>query len=528
MFNDEQKAKFLFELKKELISYNVKLLLEKINANEDLTKTNKTRINNILSPLLTGEVPIYIPEIDIVISNVSIYLDLLKEAQENNELKIFKHSIITNALYQFYVDIVNPIEKNTTSHIEIKEKLTFSNPIHFHEIKKTFLFGFSPLTNPLTKNKRYLEILSKITPKIYKLLSSGLLFCQNNSNNILKTYDNFKDLYVDHTEFSNNYLYSLVNLINIKSFETSGFYQIKNVDLKKLFSNILNENNLHFPVDNEKSYNIPISLLLKKRYIKTENLLDFKKQIETYNNSLISFLQSNYSLQTDRDNFNNFFKRAMHYIVKERDDNFNLEDFKIFYEYSEGRYPMDEYNKYFLEKYKNYEFTELSDLLLNNGFKKTVVKTILKELGDFKFSTNQGDEYKFSSMRDVNIYGASLDRNEFLSIIKGFDWHDVRSILSLIHIDNFFFSSQNKQLTLGLYSNYEFNFNRHKFVTVIAECLIEIRELLAQNNKTPDQYYSLPDKDKQDIFSKKIRQFILNQSMQDIKSEQMVHRRPKI
>ena len=534
MLNSQQKTIFLKNFESNIFTFYSNLYLKSLE-NQNLTKNTTTRITNLLENSL---------KLNSMTSSSSFsdqifkYIDLLSIAEKHKDLKIIEvNNPMFPSFYRFYIGHNFSHVDNNLTDASIVENIDWNNIDNIEKLRNSFLLGLSPNINYENINPEYLTILSKVITNLSKSVSQ-ILNGINVSNFFVKMNEMFnsdqryKKIEILPYEFFSNFFadYSLSYLHHLH-FEQ--FATIKSFPFEKNYldfctnisSTVLKESNF-FPSIDKKVVSLYLTFynyFLKS--IKEEELhsiLFTPKFLK-----LISHIKSITTTGTTNNSIELTQNIINKYALKMKDI-LDPQDSYVSNILLQLNLNNNEFEKKFLNKYQNFSNNELFDILKNIGFNKGETQKMLSFISSQKF--NNSNDFEFESITDINIYGFSMSKTDFMRPLQGLSWTDIKYFLNYANTQDFFFNLQNDRLTIGLYTSHDMNFNRNLFAKTIVGTILDLKKQIDNRRNTPNHSDSVISPDEiQKTFNSSIREFILNSVVKDIKNnEQITHTRKKI
>ena len=525
MIKEEQKRLITNDLKKELITFHFHKFLNQLDFSSTKTHTI-TRVNNAIMDGVNTSLELYSPNIESSINfienDIGVYIELINKSIENNDI-IFAQDDQNNLLC--FIGTTSSDEKNTLRGYSATRIPTpdFSNPKTIRDLQHSFFNGITPVFGGNHLKNDYVSILSKLHNEntLAKLLTT---ITPSNFNTKIREHSAYSCL-----SFYGYNLNSLVLSVLGYSLDRCEFSHIKNFLLKpKMIEYFKKITPNYKPPVLSSAYNL-ISTYFINNFTE-ENLNNLLFSNTALN--LTKTMQSTSMEQQIKDRYFTLLDNViLNYNVDESD--VNIKDFKLFQFLVKCDLEHKEFQDKFIKKYSKYSQPEIIEIIKTLGLDKVEIKSFAKKFSALSFDKNN-QNYVFNSIKETNIYGVSLSRKEFLLPIKYLSWSDTKNILHKAKHQDFFFDFKDDNLTLGLYSNYSFEFNRNDFVKVIIDTILDLCDAEIKNpqnvNREPKylNYSNIDPANIKEAFEQTIRSFMLNSVTESIKPSTETRARKKL
>lgn len=514
MLNQEHKEFITKDFQNQFLKYHFHAFYENLNF-KDVTSNTITRVKNVIFDALELNQGLYYSEFQNISKSIHIYCDLINKAIEKNDI-CFVEDHSKNLLCM--IGIPDKTKNPFVLANNVKEvSINLQNKQDLLSLQKSFFKGFTPILFGNQIDDDYLEILHSL--RLMNCLSSPLLSLT--AKNLPKEYSdvNFYNLYAFTGMKNNSEIHKLLH----SAFNRANYHLVKNYQIKDSFSNYVHglyRFSFFGSIDLQKT---TLADNNKGNFILEKFFLNFTK--ENLNNILltshINKLTSFFGYLPPK--FKNRYCSMLNDVLDNNipiDNKVDPKDFKIALFLFNNNLEHKDFSTKFITKYSKFTSIQLAEILESIGLNKTDIRTFQKKFAALSFD-NQNNEYVFNSIKETNIYGVSLDRKDFMLPIKDLTWTDTKNMLHNIKNPDFFFHFNDDSITLGLYSNYNFEFNRNDFVKVIIDTILTLKtnfENTDENkNKTYIEYTRIPLSEIREEFSKTIRSFMLNSVTKTVK-----------
>lgn len=528
-----------------LKTFHTQLFLDNvISPNTEITSHTKTRIKNLFDEFtkMYSNVENYEK---VYLKNVHTYIELINLAIQEKSIKFY---LIDNKFQNLPYLMSYISTKETSIPFVPSQELAFdpNNPQHLNYLQNSFYLGINPYTSFSCDNK-FLEILSQleyVSPqKIlvgnkdinFKNISSLFFDSIHNKSNLEQNNNTVFKINSESNEFFPNFLKR--NLLDLDNLIHS-FYKlslVKNYDIANNFHSFTTSN---FKYLIEK---IPLNSLIERngsfanhtcqRYI-SQNLLtkhfdnlDLNSTKNMFNSYKSNFFKNSLSSHNNVEYIHKYLSKFFNKFNEQIDDKFNHNDFFILYflitmkselSFNNNQEYIGEitHNK-ICQKYSKYDKNELLNFLSEIGFQKKDTTSLLSSIVQHKFLH---DKYVFSSIDERNIYGFSMDRDEF-NLPTKLSASNIKFILNLIEHPDFFYHLKGNSATFGVYSNQPLSFDKNACATMILDIILEVKKSAQErykvkypnNNLAYISYEQIIDSEQvNEIANKNIRQFVLS------------------
>lgn len=519
--NDELREKINNTFQNEFINYHFNNFHRKLDFNEYTTNT-KTRVSNVIFQGISTLQNRYFPDFKEIISKINIYIDIINKAIKEKDI-IFAIDEFSNLQC-----IIGLSDKDNEKNLFLIRNNLYPISFNPNYDKDLFLLKHSLFKGitPIIKNKFFSHDYLNLIKNINSNCISHILLSINSNN--------FSSLISNHHTLIDNAFNGTSNSFFVKKqlaemIDSFNYQIVKNYPLYKHFNEYLKT---------EIKDNPPIYSQNKLREICVSSFLNGLNE-EKFSKILLSSniykinetIMSNLAFESNKikENYQIFLQSMLDLNIPSS-NKIDLKDFKIALFLFNNKIEHQNFYQSFISKYSQFKTSDFNDILDGIGLTKSESNKFKKQFAALSF--NNDNKYVFNSIKETNIYGVSLDRKEFMLPIEDFSWTDIKYILHNAKNQDFFFSFNDDNLTLGLYSNYNFEFNRNDFVRTIIDTIIELKTTFINSHPKNQRLYldfsRIPPDNIKNTFEKAIRTFMLNSATQSVNNNVPSHHRKKI